>query len=217
LTARRQSGQSEGREGEEKKNRLLADLFLDVDPLHPDHTSEDGDDDKRVVIHELASGERAEGVHEKASSLLEVSDGEEVKALVDLESVPSIPVTAFVDQSDSSVQASKRERGKGRISLPAATHVGRGRKSDKGKVGGNELGSYGKVGGDDGVVVEEEADPDDGEDDVDPRSEPRSLGQSQVESGQTSRLHDETRRDMYVSLQFHRANVDGRSGRGGRI
>jgi hypothetical protein len=189
LTARRQSGQSEGREGEEKKNRLLADLFLDVDPLHPDHTSEDGDDDKRVVIHELASGERAEGVHEKASSLLEVSDGEEVKALVDLESVPSIPVTAFVDQSDSSVQASKR----------------------------NELGSYGKVGGDDGVVVEEEADPDDGEDDVDPRSEPRSLGQSQVESGQTSRLHDETRRDMYVSLQFHRANVDGRSGRGGRI
>lgn len=77
-----------------------AHLLLDIHSLHPNHARDDGDRNERVVVHEFGRGESRESVDEELSSLLEVSNGEEVKTLVDLEPITSIPVSSFVDEPD---------------------------------------------------------------------------------------------------------------------
>lgn len=98
--------------------RLEAHLLLDIDPLHPDHTRDDSDRHERVVVHEFGRGEGREGIDEELSSLLEVSNREEVKTLVDLEPITSIPVSSFVDEPDINAErkgsGSERKESEGR-------------------------------------------------------------------------------------------------------
>ena len=65
-----------------------------------DHGGKDGVDDERVVVHQLVRSERGHCVQELLGSCLEVSHQDGAQALVDLETVSSIPVTALFDKSD---------------------------------------------------------------------------------------------------------------------
>jgi len=78
-----------------------AHLLLDIHSLHPNHAGDDGDRDEGVVVHEFRRGEGRESVDEQLSSLLEVSDGEEVKTLVDLQPITSIPISSFINEPAS--------------------------------------------------------------------------------------------------------------------
>lgn len=74
-------------------------LLTEVGPLEGDHADVNCVGDKRLVVHELVGGERGDRVEEELGSLLEVPDGHAVETLVDLQTVPPVPVTALLDEA----------------------------------------------------------------------------------------------------------------------
>lgn len=74
-------------------------LFAEVGPFEGDHADVDCVGDKRLVVHELVGGERGDGVEEELGGLFEVPDGHAVQALVDLQTVPPVPVTALLNEA----------------------------------------------------------------------------------------------------------------------
>lgn len=74
-------------------------LLAEVGPLEGDHADVNGVGDKRLVVHELVGGERGDGVEEELGGLLEVPDGHAVQTLVDLQTVPAVPVTPLLDEA----------------------------------------------------------------------------------------------------------------------
>lgn len=74
-------------------------LLPQVRPLQRDHAHIDGVRDERLVVHELVRGEGGHGVQEKLGCLLEVSDGDAVQTLIDLQTVSPVPVSALFDQT----------------------------------------------------------------------------------------------------------------------
>ena len=77
-------------------------LFPQVRPLQGDHANVDRVCYEGLVVHELVGGEGRHRVQEELGSLLEVSDGHTVQALVHLETIPPIPVSTFLDQTEQS-------------------------------------------------------------------------------------------------------------------
>lgn len=76
-------------------------LLPEVRPLQRYHAHVDGVRDESLVVHELVRGEGGHGVEEKLGGLLEVSDGDAVQALIHLQTVPAVPVSALFDQTNS--------------------------------------------------------------------------------------------------------------------
>lgn len=74
-------------------------LLAEVGPLEGDHADVNGVGDKRLVVHELVGGERGDGVEEELGGLLEVPDGHAVQTLVDLQTVPAVPVAPLLDEA----------------------------------------------------------------------------------------------------------------------
>ena len=74
-------------------------LFTEVRPLEGDHADVDGVGDKGLVVHELVGGEGGDGVEEELSSLFEVPDDHTVQALVDLQTVPPVPVSPLLNEA----------------------------------------------------------------------------------------------------------------------
>ncbi len=58
-----------------------------------------GINDKGAVVHELVRGEGGHSVEELLGCCFKVAHHECIQALVDFESVSSVPVTAFFDQT----------------------------------------------------------------------------------------------------------------------
>lgn len=88
-------------------------LLPEVRPLQRDHAHVDGVRDERLVVHELVRGEGGHGVEEKLGGLLEVSDGDAVQALIHLQAVPPVPVSALFNQTDGdelNVHAKKKKQ-----------------------------------------------------------------------------------------------------------
>ena len=79
------------------------DLFSEVRSGQGDHSAEDSVDDERAVVHELVGGERGHRFEEERRGRGEVAHHERVQALVDFETVTSIPVTALFDQARENV------------------------------------------------------------------------------------------------------------------
>lgn len=74
-------------------------LLTEVGPLEGDHADVNCVGDKRLVVHQLVGGERGDGVEEELGGLLEVPDGHAVQTLVDLQTVPPVPVAPLLDEA----------------------------------------------------------------------------------------------------------------------
>lgn len=74
-------------------------LFAEVRPFEGDHADVDGVGDKGLVVHELIGGEGGDCVEEELSSLFEVPDGYTVQALVDLQTIPPVPVSPLLNEA----------------------------------------------------------------------------------------------------------------------
>lgn len=79
--------------------RSLSYLFTEVRPFEGDHADIDGVGDKGLVVHELVGGEGGDRVEEELRSLFEVPDGHTVQALVDLQTIPPVPVSPLLNEA----------------------------------------------------------------------------------------------------------------------
>lgn len=78
---------------------MFSYLFTKVGSFQGDHADIDGVSDKGFVVHEFIGGECRHCVEEELSSLLEVPDGHAVKTLVNLQTVPPVPVTPLLNEA----------------------------------------------------------------------------------------------------------------------
>ena len=112
-----------------------ADLLLEVNAVQRQRPRNNGERYKVIVRQQFRRGKCRECVDEERTRGLELADGEEVQAAVDLEAIAAVPVAARL----------------------------------------YKLVRFREVGRDELVVAKEEADADEGEDDVDSRAEPGGL------------------------------------------
>lgn len=87
---------------------LPANLFTKVGPLQSNHTDVDSVGDEGLVVHEFVGGEGGDRVQEELCRLLEVPDGHAVQSLVDLQTVPPVPVTSLLNKA---VERRTKKRG----------------------------------------------------------------------------------------------------------
>ena len=87
--------------------RQTRHLLSDVLSVQRNHATEHCVGDKGLVVHELVRRERGDGVQEQVGGSLEVADCHAVGSLIHLQSVASVPVPAFVNQT-----VNGQERGK---------------------------------------------------------------------------------------------------------
>ena len=73
------------------------DLVSQLGSRQSDHGDEYGVDDERVVLNQLVRSESGDRVRELLGSGVEVSHQDGADALVDLQAVSSVPITAFLD------------------------------------------------------------------------------------------------------------------------
>lgn len=73
--------------------------FTKVGTLEGNHAHVDCIGDKSLVVHELVRREGGNGVEEELGGLLEIPDGNAVQTLVDLESIPPIPVSPLFNEA----------------------------------------------------------------------------------------------------------------------
>ena len=76
-------------------------LFPEVRALEGDDAAEHGVHDEGLVVHQLVGGERCHGVEEERGRVFEVAHGHAVHPAVYLQSVPPVPVAAFVYQTEN--------------------------------------------------------------------------------------------------------------------
>lgn len=74
-------------------------LLLELRTGQCENVAEDSEGDEVVVFEQLCSSEGGERIQEELTTPLEVANGEEMKTLVDLESVASVPIAAFLDEA----------------------------------------------------------------------------------------------------------------------
>lgn len=148
---------SRGQHRQRRGGRRRPHLLLQVASLESEHASENAERDKVLVVDQLRGGEGGDGVEKELSAELEVADGEEVKAVVRLEAVSSIPVSSLVHQAAGKSSGSgSRFRAMRKLNAQLCLI----------NVGRDEL-----------MVAMEEANSDDSETNVDTRSQSRRLGQ----------------------------------------
>lgn len=74
-------------------------LVLDVNTLQCQYTGQDGVSDKVLILHKLGRCKCGQGGNEQIGCALEVANGHQVGALIDLQTIPAIPVTTFFDHA----------------------------------------------------------------------------------------------------------------------
>lgn len=77
----------------------LSYLFTEVRPFEGDHADINGVRNKGLVIHEFIRCKGGDCVEEEFSCLLEVSDGHAVQTLVDLQTIPPVPVSPLLNKA----------------------------------------------------------------------------------------------------------------------
>lgn len=82
-------------------------LLSKVRPLECYHTHIHSVCNKRLVVHKLIRGECGDGIQKELCCLLEITDGHTVKTLIHLQAIPSVPISAFLDQTESNVRNCK--------------------------------------------------------------------------------------------------------------
>lgn len=81
-----------------------SNLLSQVGPLQCDHAHVHRIRDEGFVVHEFVRGEGGDGVQEQLSRLLEVPDGHAVEALIHLQTIPPVPVTALLNQTTEEIK-----------------------------------------------------------------------------------------------------------------
>lgn len=74
-------------------------LLSKVGSLERNHANIDGVGDKGLVVHQFVGGKGGHSVQEQLGCLLKVPDGHTVQTLIDLQPVPPVPVTTFLNQT----------------------------------------------------------------------------------------------------------------------
>lgn len=74
-------------------------LGLDSLAITANTSSQDGKGDELLVLHDLGSCKGRQSLDEELGSLLELANGDVIQALVDLETIPTVPITSCIDQS----------------------------------------------------------------------------------------------------------------------
>ena len=78
---------------------MIPYLFLQIRPTEREGIRNDSESDEVVVRDKFRRGECRQGVKQQFAAPFELSDREQVKAAVDLESIPTVPITALLDES----------------------------------------------------------------------------------------------------------------------
>ena len=78
---------------------VFSHLLSKIRSFERDHTTDDCVSDEAFIIHEFVRRERGHSVQEQVGGRLEVPYGHTVDTAVNLEAVPPIPITTFLDQT----------------------------------------------------------------------------------------------------------------------
>ena len=77
-------------------------LFLQVGPAERKGIRNDGKSDEIVVRDQFRCRKCRQGIKQQLATPFELSDREQVKASVNLESITTVPITTLLDESSSS-------------------------------------------------------------------------------------------------------------------